>query len=400
MLLIIFTFHLLLIIEKYSTETVSQNYEADIVAIFVSESELQLNVQSLQAAVTLAVDDVNKLYPNIKFNLKLKNDSKTCFNNNAGVLAAEEYYLSRVTAFIGPACSRALDPVGRMASHWNVPIYTAGGIDTLFSAKNIFNTLTRISFSIDQVTKFLLNWQHIAIFVDESESSETILRRSFSETVRDSNYQIYPIYKEFLSSSLPNYKRMLLDASKGARAITEDIRINENGDREADYTLNDMDPDTANCNFFGSRQLYDKSENREINWAGNIGPPLDVPHCGFTGNAPECLPTGAATTLNIILPILFAVIMFITVIGIFAYRKIALEAKLADHWWKIEWSDLEFIDESHLGSSASFSRSHNRSTPTTVKVQTTVSLRKLHDSDLIVAYNVINNSLFLSNDYS
>ncbi|GIY26309.1 atrial natriuretic peptide receptor 1 [Caerostris darwini] len=503
MLLIIFTFHLLLIIEKYSTETISQNYEADIVAIFVSESELQLNVQSLQAAVTLAVDDVNKLYPNIKFNLKLKNDSKTCFNNNAGVLAAEEYYLSRVTAFIGPACSRALDPVSRMAAHWNVPIYTAGGIDTLFSAKNIFNTLTRISFSIDQVTKFLLNilkefqWQHIAIFVDESESSETILRRSFSETVRDSNYQIYPIYKEFLSSSLPNYKRMLRDASKGARVfilfacgetvrsillaayelgmqngeyafisiellksqmlkkqfswykpndrrnkearkmyeslmiisirvpvqekyqifiknvketarnkfstilessminpivgafydcvvlyayslnktlseggnplngqdvarqiwnstfrgdntitITEDIRINENGDREADYTLNDMDPDTGImmpiATFFGSRQLYDKSENREINWPGNIGPPLDVPHCGFTGNAPECLPTGDT-------------------------RKIALEAKLADHWWKIEWSDLEFIDESHLGSSASFSRSHNRSTPTTIR---------------------------------
>ncbi|GBO00192.1 Atrial natriuretic peptide receptor 3, partial [Araneus ventricosus] len=218
-LLLTFTF------EKCSAESIPEIYEADIVAIFVSGSELQLSVESLQAAVVLGVDDANKKYPHIRFNLKLKNDSKTCFNNYAGVLAAEEYYQSRVTAFVGPACSRALDPVSRMASYWNVPIYTAGGIDMLFSLKNIFSTLTRVSFSIDQVTKFILHilmefqWRHIAIFVDESESSETIIRRSLSETIKQTDYEMFPIYKEFNSSLQPNYKQMLQDARKGARVF-------------------------------------------------------------------------------------------------------------------------------------------------------------------------------------
>ncbi|GFV90466.1 atrial natriuretic peptide receptor 3 [Trichonephila clavipes] len=225
------TFAVLLLIlntKKYSAESKNKSYEADIVAIFVSESELQLNMESLQAAILLGVDDVNKMYPHIKFNLKLKNDSNKCFENLAGVLAAEEYYRSRVTAFVGPACSRALDPVSRMASYWDIPIYTAGGVDNLFSLKNIFKTLTRVSFSVDQVTKFMVHilkefrWKHIAIFVDESEASEAILRRSLSETIRNADYEIFPTYKEFFGSPSLNYKKMLQDASKEARTDQAD----------------------------------------------------------------------------------------------------------------------------------------------------------------------------------
>ncbi|GFY60622.1 atrial natriuretic peptide receptor 1 [Trichonephila inaurata madagascariensis] len=150
--------------------------------------------------------------------------------------------------------------------------------------------------------------------------------------------------------------------------LTGDITINENGDREADYTLNDMDPETGImvpiATFFGSRRIYDKRADAEINWPGKNGPPPDIPPCGFTGDAPECIPNAELSPIKIILPILLAVSVVGSVIGAFAYRKIMLEAKLADHWWKIEWSDLEFIDANHMGSSLSFSKSHNRSTPT------------------------------------
>ncbi|GBM47008.1 hypothetical protein AVEN_42462-1, partial [Araneus ventricosus] len=60
-------------------------------------------------------------------------------------------------------------------------------------------------------------WRHIAIFVDESESSETIIRRSLSETIKQTDYEMFPVYKEFNSSLQPNYKQMLQDARKGAR---------------------------------------------------------------------------------------------------------------------------------------------------------------------------------------
>ncbi|GFV90471.1 atrial natriuretic peptide receptor 1 [Trichonephila clavipes] len=78
--------------------------------------------------------------------------------------------------------------------------------------------------------------------------------------------------------------------------LTGDITINENGDREADYTLNDMDPETGImvpiATFFGSRRIYDKRADIEINWPGKNGPPPDIPPCGFTGDAPECISIG------------------------------------------------------------------------------------------------------------
>ncbi|GFU21411.1 atrial natriuretic peptide receptor 1 [Nephila pilipes] len=164
--------------------------------------------------------------------------------------------------------------------------------------------------------------------------------------------------------------------------LTGDITINENGDREADYTLNDMDPETGVmvpvATFLGSTQSYHKLADIGINWPGNGGPPLDVPPCGFTGNEPECIPTAEISAVNIILPILLAVSVVGSVIGAFAYRKIILEAKLADHWWKIEWSELEFVDVNHMGSSLSFSKSQNRSTPTGQKVAVkNLELKKL-----------------------
>lgn len=148
-----------------------QEFEANIVAIFASESELQLNTEAVKAAVYLGVEQVNKRHPNIKFNLKLINDSRSCFENYAGVLAAEEYYRRNVTAFVGPACSKALDPVSRMASYWGIPIYTAGGVDTLFSRKNIFSTLTRLSFSLDQVCRFLLQVRSPFLFIFNFKSN-------------------------------------------------------------------------------------------------------------------------------------------------------------------------------------------------------------------------------------
>lgn len=135
----------------------SEDFEANIVAIFATESELQLNTEAVQVAVFLGVQQANRLYPHIKFNVFFRNDSNTCFENQAGVLAAESYYKGKVTAFVGPACSKALDPVSRMASYWGLPIYTAGGVDTLFSRKHLFSTLTRLSFSLDQVCKFIVN---------------------------------------------------------------------------------------------------------------------------------------------------------------------------------------------------------------------------------------------------
>jgi atrial natriuretic peptide receptor A len=79
--------------------------------------------------------------------------------------------------------------------------------------------------------------------------------------------------------------------------LTGDIAINENGDREADYTLSDLDPENGImrpvATYYGAKRLYSKMINAEIHWPGvNNAPPPDVPFCGFTGDAVHCLIKG------------------------------------------------------------------------------------------------------------
>lgn len=62
---------------------------------------------------------------------------------------------SSQTAFVGPACGLALDPVARMAAHWNIPVFTSGGLQAEFSRKTTFSTLTRLAPSLEKMGVFL-----------------------------------------------------------------------------------------------------------------------------------------------------------------------------------------------------------------------------------------------------
>ena len=79
--------------------------------------------------------------------MKFIRDNNTCEENVLGALGAQEYFVSRVNVYIGPICTAALDQVARMASYWNVPVFTAGGIGVEFSNKVIFLSLVFIVFS-------------------------------------------------------------------------------------------------------------------------------------------------------------------------------------------------------------------------------------------------------------
>ena len=83
----------------------------------------------------------------------------------------------------------------------------------------------------------------------------------------------------------------------GSVGLTGDILINENGDREADYTLNDMDPETGFmipiATYYGARRVYEKLPGYEITWSGGrTEAPLDIPRCGFLNDVVECQEPG------------------------------------------------------------------------------------------------------------
>ncbi|XP_076352674.1 atrial natriuretic peptide receptor 1-like [Tachypleus tridentatus] len=205
-----------------------KHFQADIVSIFVTDSELPVSLEIIRPTLELAAIEINEKYSNINFNIVFRNGASSCKANVAGAYAAEEYFLRRVTAFVGPACTLALDPVGRMASYWNIPIYTAGGIDTTVSDKSIFTTLTRLSFSLEGAANFILeilkefNWHHIAIIVDETNLQKILMKRSLVDIFKDINdYELFYSVKEFSNKSVvdANFTKLLTEASKEARVF-------------------------------------------------------------------------------------------------------------------------------------------------------------------------------------
>ena len=79
--------------------------------------------------------------------------------------------------------------------------------------------------------------------------------------------------------------------------ITGEVYVNQNGDRETDYTVNDLDPVTGVMTpvgtFFGKNESYTLNLGSSVHWPSlNNRPPLDIPSCGFLGDASHCIRKG------------------------------------------------------------------------------------------------------------
>ncbi|XP_049524933.1 atrial natriuretic peptide receptor 1 [Dermacentor silvarum] len=113
--------------------------------------------------------------------------------------------------------------------------------------------------------------------------------------------------------------------------------------------------------FLGTKQEFDYIPGVEIHWPGNRnGPPLDIPDCGFQGDAPHCQEPDAFppyATAGI------ALAGFIVIAGISAFfiiKKLQYESQLNDQWWKITWDDITLPGKSLSKSRVSLP-SHNDS---------------------------------------
>ena len=165
--------------------SVTLPFEAHLVGSFVQESNQPVHYEIVKPALELAVDEVNKRFANrVRFRLKVRNDTDTCFTNLAGGIVSEAYFTSRADAIFGPACDIALDQVARLAAFWKLPVFTAGGWSNQFADKETYRTLTRLSYSLDRVAHFLLqilkenDWHHICMIVDEADPSMSLFKKS------------------------------------------------------------------------------------------------------------------------------------------------------------------------------------------------------------------------------
>ncbi|KAM7315091.1 atrial natriuretic peptide receptor 1 [Ixodes scapularis] len=139
--------------------------------------------------------------------------------------------------------------------------------------------------------------------------------------------------------------------------ITGTVRINENGDRDADYSILDMDPVTKEfqvvANYFGVNKSFSDVPGRMIHWPGGKRlPPPDTPRCGFDGS--KC-PDEELPKYAIVSGVLSGLVVILCVVFFFIYRHFRLEAELASMTWKIRWEEIS-ISAPGFGSRLSLTR--------------------------------------------
>ncbi|ESO90424.1 hypothetical protein LOTGIDRAFT_191857, partial [Lottia gigantea] len=127
--------------------------------------------------------------------------------------------------------------------------------------------------------------------------------------------------------------------------ITGTVSIDANGDRNADYSLLDMNPENSKfevvANYYGNKKKYEPVVGKDIHWAGGLtSPPPDTPTCGFDGS--KCPPEEPFPEYGIVIIVLGSIILIVLIAAFFIYRHIKLEAELAEMNWRVRWEDIIF----------------------------------------------------------
>ncbi|XP_044585548.1 atrial natriuretic peptide receptor 1-like isoform X3 [Cotesia glomerata] len=129
---------------------------------------------------------------------------------------------------------------------------------------------------------------------------------------------------------------------KSFKGITGDVNIDENGDRIADYSLLDMDPETSKfeivANYYGANKTLEYVPGKRIHWSGGrLEPPPDTPKCGYDGSlCPDKTLPGYAI-LSIVLS---SIVVGLVVASVIIYRHYKLEVEIASMSWKVHWEDV------------------------------------------------------------
>ncbi|KPM04974.1 atrial natriuretic peptide receptor 1-like protein [Sarcoptes scabiei] len=260
-----------------STTTSKDANQIHLILLSSNQNELPVSFQILKPTLDMAIKEVTKKYPHLNIHLVPVYDNNLCQDNVLGALAAEKYYTSQVSAFIGPICSTALDPVSRMASYWNVPVFTAGGIGFEFSNKKTFTTLTRMSFSLDRVSHFLIKifqeyeWHHISAIVDETDLANTLVKTAMQSIFKEFetllNYEIYLDIVSFnrkLANVTVDFIKLLKQSSRNARVII--LIMNGESTRQMMIDAHGLGMGNGEYVFFGIELLKQSGSSSDFSW--------------------------------------------------------------------------------------------------------------------------------------
>ncbi|KAF0880534.1 INT3 protein, partial [Crocuta crocuta] len=131
--------------------------------------------------------------------------------------------------------------------------------------------------------------------------------------------------------------------NRSFQGVTGYWKMDGNGDRETDFSLWDMHPETGTfrvvLNYNGTSRELVAVPGHELNWP--LGhPPPDIPKCGFDNEDPACN-QDHFSTLEVLALVGSLSLLSILTISFFIYRKMQLEKELASELWRVRWEDVQ-----------------------------------------------------------
>ncbi len=191
----------------FSLSTTSSSIDVSVGVIF-NEVSFILDTLHFKPAVDIAVENVNKdveagKYLNFTLSYIYRVTNPTCGDPHmiAPGIASELYYDHKVAAFFGPLCSPETEPVGDLASFWNLPVVSGVSTASYLDDKVRQNTLTRTSYKASNVADFMAEvfrkykWQRCSVIWDNTKSYWTTV---MMPSLKDSFEQVGITFYDFI----------------------------------------------------------------------------------------------------------------------------------------------------------------------------------------------------------
>lgn len=89
-------------------------------------------------------------------NFSVEDSTGSCSENKAQIIAVDTKLYHKPDAFIGPGCVYSVASVGRFASHWKLPLITAGGLAFGFDNEDEFGTIFRTGPTTTKLGDFVI----------------------------------------------------------------------------------------------------------------------------------------------------------------------------------------------------------------------------------------------------
>ncbi|KAL5289037.1 hypothetical protein ACFFRR_009314 [Megaselia abdita] len=173
--------------------------------------------------------------------------------------------------------------------------------------------------------------EEVNFFIGAFYDGVILLGKALNETLTDG---------EDIRDGISITKRMW---NRDFTGITGDVRIDDNGDRDADYSISDLDPITGKfevvAHYYGRNKTFTAVNNKKIHWpGGKEGPPPDIPKCGFLGNSPECIGHGMIIIYGVFAVIIFGV--FGAIVAYLLCKQRKLNNELNNMSWRVRPDDV------------------------------------------------------------